>query len=96
MATYISLLNFTEQGIRNIKESPGRADAFARAARELGVEVKGQYWTMGSHDGVLIVDAPDDETASALSLKLCQSGNVKTRTLRAYDSSEMERVLGKV
>ena len=94
MATFITTIKFTEQGIQNIHESPKRAAAFKSAAKKLGVKVTDIYWTLGSFDGVLIFDAPDDETATAAMLHLSSQGNVQTTTARAFDSSEIEKVIG--
>jgi uncharacterized protein with GYD domain len=93
MADYIVLIDYTDQGIRTIKESPGRADAFRENAKKIGVTVKELYWTSGAHDGVLIVEAPDDKAVSALMLSLVRAGNVRTQTLRAYGPSEMREIL---
>lgn len=95
MATYIALVDYTEQGIRNIKDSPRRADALASKAEETGNRIKEIYWTVGDHDGVVIFEAADDISASALMLSLAQGGNVRTRTLRAFGRSEMEQILSK-
>ena len=94
MATFISTIKFTEQGIQNIHESPKRAAAFKSAAKKLGVKVTDIYWTLGSFDGVLIFDAPNDETATAAMLHLSSQGNVHTTTARAFDSSEIEKIIG--
>ena len=94
MATFISTVKFTEQGIQNIQASPKRATAFKSAAKKLGVKVTDIYWTLGSFDGVLIFDAPNDETATAAMLHLSSQGNVQTTTARAFDASEIEKVIG--
>ena len=94
MATFITTIKFTEQGIQNIHESPKRAAAFKSAAKKLGVKVTDIYWTLGSFDGVLVFDAPNDETATAAMLHLSSQGNVQTTTARAFDSSEIEKVIG--
>ena len=93
MADYIVLIDYTDQGIRTIKESPERADAFRENAKKIGVTVKELYWTTGVHDGVLIVEAPDDKAVSALMLSLVRAGNVRTQTLRAYGPHEMREIL---
>jgi uncharacterized protein with GYD domain len=93
MGTYISLIDYTETGARSIEGSPDRADAFVQAAREAGVEVREVYWTFGGHDGVLILEAPDDKSVSTLLLSLSRSGMVRTHTLRAYDRAEMKEIL---
>ena len=96
MATYIILANFTEQGIRNVKDSPTRADAFKDMARKAGVTVKEQYWTLGAHDIVAIVEAPDDIAVTALGLSTGALGNVRTQTLRAFSKAEMTTIVGKM
>ena len=96
MATFIVLIDYTEQGIQRIRDAPKRAAGFAEAAQKLGITVKEVYWTMGSHDGVLILDAPDDQTATKLLLSLAQAGNVRTHTLRAYERSEIESILADI
>ena len=81
MATFVALMDFTDQGIRNIKDTCDRADAFVGKAKELGVTVKDVYWTVGDHDGVIVLEAPDDETVAGLLVSLGSLGNVRTRTL---------------
>jgi uncharacterized protein with GYD domain len=94
MATFITTIKFTEQGIVNIQESPNRAAVFKSAAKKMGVKVKDLYWTLGGFDGVIVFEAADDETATAAMLYLSSQGNVHTRTARAYGSTEMEKVIG--
>ncbi len=96
MATFISLVNFTQQGARDFKASPGRAAKFESMAQKAGATVKAIYWTIGVHDAVIIMEAPDDETAAAVMLHLASFGNVTTQTLRAFDSSEMEKIIAKL
>ena len=96
MATFISLASFTDQGIRNVKQSTERAQAFREAAQKAGVTVKDIYWTMGSLDLVVISDAPDDETAMALLLGLGSLGNVRTQTLRGFSAEEMGSIVAKL
>ena len=96
MATFIALIDFTEQGIRAINESPKRADTAIARATEMGLTVKEVYWTSGAHDGVLIFEAPDQMAASAFLLWLVKAGNVRSQTLRAFDRSEFEGVLARV
>jgi uncharacterized protein with GYD domain len=95
MATFITTITFTEKGIQGIQKSPKRAAAFKAAAKKMGVKVSGLYWTLGSFDGVIIFEAPDDETATAIMLKLASQGNVQTTTSRAFDSTEMEKIAAK-
>ena len=94
MATFITTIKFTEKGIQGIHESAKRAADFKAAAKKMGVKVSGQYWTLGPFDGVMVFDAPDDETATAAMLHLSSYGNVHTTTSRAFDSAEMEKVVG--
>jgi uncharacterized protein with GYD domain len=96
MATFISLLNFTEKGIRGYQSSPGRADIFRSMAKNAGVRVKEIYWTIGSCDIVLVLEAPDDETIAALMLGLGAIGNVRSQTLRGFNASEMKDIITKV
>ena len=96
MATYIGLANFTDQGIRNIKDTTKRADAFKELAKSLGATVKDVYWTLGQYDVAAVVEAPDDAIVTALGLTLGKSGNVRTQTLRAFSRADMDAVLGKV
>lgn len=96
MATYIALVDFTTDGINNIQYTTQRSRDFAENAKQLGIEVKHTYWTMGAHDGVLIFEAADDETATAAMLSLGSRGKARTHTLRAFDREEMEAILAKI
>ena len=93
MATYVSLIDFTEQGLRHLEQSPQRARAFTAMAQELGVTTRQVFWTLGGHDGVLIFDADDDEAATAAMVNLARQGNVKPQTLRAFTESEFTTIL---
>jgi uncharacterized protein with GYD domain len=96
MARYISLIKFADQGIRNIKDTIKRGDAAKAEAEKLGMKIIGEYWTMGAYDGVVLFDAPDDETMTAFMLKVGSLGNVRTATMRAFGREEMEGILGKI
>ena len=96
MVTYVVLANFTNQGVRNAKESPKRADAFRQLAKTFGVTVKDLFWTQGRYDVVTIVEAPDEASAMSLSLSLGALGNVRTESLRAFSSVDMETIVGKM
>ena len=96
METHVLLLNFTDQGIRNVKDTTKRAETFKRIADKAGVKVKEVYWTLGQYDGVLIFEAPDEATATALGLSLGTLGNVRTQTLRAFSAEEIGRILSKM
>jgi len=93
MATYIALLHFTDQGIRNIKDSPDRAGAFTAMAAKLGVTVKAFYYTVGHYDGLVIAEGSDEAVASAL-LKAGSLGNIRSETLRAFTLEEAKRMIG--
>lgn len=96
MATFISLVNFTEQGIRNAKESPDRTAAFEASAGSLGVKLKDIYWTVGHYDAVAIIEGPDDESVTSALLGLGSLGNVRTETLRAFSAEEMSGIISKM
>ena len=96
MARYVSLIRFTDQGIRNIKDTVKRGDAAAAEAEKGGTKIIEEFWTMGAYDVVLLVDAPDDETMTAFMLKVGSLGNVKTETMRAFGREEMEKILAKI
>ena len=95
MPTYISLVNFTDQGIRNFKDTPKRAQAFKDMVEQMGGKLIGIYYTMGAYDAVVITEAPDDETATAAALKGSSLGNVRTTTLRGFDLEEIEKIIQK-
>jgi uncharacterized protein with GYD domain len=96
MATYVMLANFTDQGIRNVKDTVKRAEAFRELAKGAGVTVKDLYWTLGQYDIIAIADAPDETTVTALGLTLGKSGNVRTQTLRSFSADDMKKILAKV
>ena len=96
MATYIVIGSFTDQGMRNIKDTGKRVEAVRAAAGKLGITVKEAYWTLGQFDAVLIVDAPDEAAVTALGLSLGALGNVRTQTLRAFTAEEMSAILGRL
>lgn len=96
MATYLIHITWTEQGIRNIKDSPKRLDAAKKTLKDLGGEVKAFYMTQGDSDGLLIVDVPTDEVLANFVLKVGSAGNVRTSTVRAYAEDEYRRIVGSV
>jgi uncharacterized protein with GYD domain len=95
MATFISLVNFTDQGIRNVKDSPDRYEAFKALAEKVGGKVKGVYYTMGHYDMVVIVEGSDEAAMTAM-LKVGSLGNVRTETLRGFSLEEMRKIIGKM
>ncbi len=96
MATYITLLNFTDQGIRSVKETTKRAEAFKALAKKGEVTVKDIYWTLGQYDLVAILEAADDERATAVGLSVGSLGNVRSQTLRAFSVEEIGRIIAKM
>jgi uncharacterized protein with GYD domain len=96
MATYVVLTKFTDQGIRNAKDSPKRAEAFKQMAKTLGATVKELFWTQGRYDIVTIVEAPDEISATALNLSISALGNVRTESLRAFSAAEMMTIVNKM
>lgn len=96
MPTFIILTNFTEQGIRAVKDTIKRAEKFRELAKQSGATVKELYWTLGKYDVVAIVEAPDVTSVTALGLTLGMGGNVRTQTLPAFTADDMAKVLAKV
>jgi uncharacterized protein with GYD domain len=94
MATFITTLHFTEQGIKTARNTCERAKAFKAGAEKMGIKVTGQYWTLGTFDGVIVFEAPDEATATAAMLHLSSQGNLRTQTARALDAAEMQKVIG--
>jgi uncharacterized protein with GYD domain len=93
MVRYLSLVNFTPDGARNIKDTVKRAKAFQSLVEQAGGTVVGLYWAMGDADGAAIFEAPSEEAATTVLLKLAQQGNVRTRSLRIYNQEEMAKIL---
>lgn len=93
MARFISLLNWTDQGIHNAKDTVNRANAARQAFQAGGGKIIDLYWTLGQHDVVVIFEAPDDETATRLALSLGMKGNVRSSTMRAFGEQEMARIV---
>jgi uncharacterized protein with GYD domain len=96
MAMYVSLIQFTDQGIRNIKDTTKRYKTAMAEAEKMGMKIVQPLWTMGAYDVVVLLEAPDDETMSAFTLKIGSMGSVKTHTMRAFTADEMEKILGKI
>ena len=96
MPTYISLVNWTDQGIRTVKESPQRLDAFKKGVEAAGGKVNAFYLTMGRCDMVVIVEAPSDEAAAAVMLSVGRLGNVRTETLKAFPDAEYRDIIAKI
>jgi uncharacterized protein with GYD domain len=96
MATFIVLSDWTEQGVAKFENTVDRYEAGRSQLERMGVSVREIYWTLGNHDMVSIVDAPDDETLAAALLQLASLGNFRTTTLRALSADEMRTVIAKV
>jgi uncharacterized protein with GYD domain len=96
MMTYVVLATFTDQGVKNAKDSPKRAEAFKQMAKTFGVTVKDIFWTQGRYDIVTIVEAPDELSATALNLSLSALGNIRTESLRAFSSEDMMKIVAKM
>ena len=92
---FAALVNLTQQGIQGIQQTTQRAAEFKNHAQALGVEITELLWLSGRFDGLMIFNAPDNESAAAMMLQLSRQGNVTTETLRAFDSAEMEQILQK-
>jgi len=96
MPTYVVLANWTDQGIRTVKESPRRLAATRKAIEAAGGKILGFYLTMGKYDEVLIVEGPSDEVAATLALSSGSEGNVRTETLKAFTEAEYRRIIAKI
>lgn len=96
MPTYVVLASFTEKGTHDIKDTVGRSDKFKDMAKKLNISVKDMYWTLGPTDVVAICEAPDDETATSLSMSVAARGFIRTQTLRAFTTPEIQRVLDRL
>ena len=95
MPSYVTLINWTDQGVKNFKDSVDRYEAAQEALGKAGVSFRDIYWTVGPYDLVGIVEAPDDETATAALLSIAGQGNIRTTTLRAFNAGEMRGVIEK-
>jgi len=96
MPTYINLVSWTDQGIRNIKEAPQRIDAFRKTVEAAGGKLTGFYVTIGKYDIVTIIDAPSDEALANIALNTGSKGSVRTETMRALTEHEFRNILAKM
>ena len=96
MANYVILGNFTDQGIRGIKDTTKRAQAFRDLAKDMGGSIKDIYWTLGAYDLVLTMEGPDDETVAAILMKVGSLGNLKSQTLRAFNEVEINSLISRL
>lgn len=92
MPTYISLVNLTEQGVREAKNAPERLRAFDTALKEAGGKLVGFYLVMGQYDYIVVTEAPDDQTAARLILGTIAQGSMRTQTMRAFPREEFEHI----
>jgi uncharacterized protein with GYD domain len=95
MATYVSLLSWTDKGIGSFQETVDRYEAAQQLAGKFGATLRDSYWTLGPYDIVGLIDAPDDESATAFALALSSQGNVRTTTMRAFSADEMRAIAAK-
>ena len=93
MATYITLCRLTQQGIEKIKESPARLDAAKKSFQAFGAEIKDFYLLIGTYDMIVMIEAPDDETAAKLALAIGKQGNIRTETIRAFKEEEYRQII---
>ena len=93
MGTYILLANYTDQGIRNISDSPARAEAARKAIRDMGGDMTALYLTMGAYDLVVVIEAPSDEVVAKFVLTLGKAGNVRTTTVKAFTETEFGEIV---
>ena len=96
MATFIVLISFTGEGVRDVKDTLKQAETFKEAAGKYGVSVRDIHWTLGQFDMVATMEGPDDWSVTALTLAVSAAGNIRTQTLRAFDTGEMKLILDKV
>ncbi len=94
MATYISLLKYTQQGIKNIQDSPGRIAAARKAIEAAGGKMLSYHVTMGQYDGVALLELPDDTVAATFALSIGKRGNASTGTMRAFTAGEFAEIVG--
>jgi len=96
MATYIALCRFTDQGIRTVKDTTKRAAAVQEAATKFGANMAQIYWTLGHYDLVTVIEASDEQAATAFALSIASAGNIRMETLRAFNRDEVQAILGKM
>jgi uncharacterized protein with GYD domain len=95
MSTYVSLIHWTDQGIKNYKDTTSRAEDFTKLVENKGGRVRELLWTVGEYDLVVVADFPDDETGTAALLQVGSLGNVRSSTMRAFGADEMTAIIGK-
>ncbi len=93
MPTYVSLINWTEKGIKNFRDTSKRAQDYTKLVEEAGGKVRELLWTVGEYDIVVVNEFPDDESSVAALLQLGAGGNVRTKTLRGFNATEIDRII---
>lgn len=93
MPTYVTLMRFTDQGIRNIKEGPARLEAAKKAFQSAGAEIKSYYLGLGHYDAIAVIEGPSDEVAARMALAIGAQGNVRTETMRVFNESEYRKLI---
>src|SRR5262245_31852582 len=93
MPTFVMLVRWTDQGVRNVKDAPKRRQAFEKAVTSMGGKVKDAYLLLGEYDLVIVTEVPDDETAAKMLLSTAMQGNVRTTTMRAFSREEMDKIV---
>jgi uncharacterized protein with GYD domain len=96
MPTYIMLSNWTDQGIRHVKDSPDRLEAARQLCRQHGAEITDFYMTMGPYDMVVIIEAPNDDAFAGLAISIAKGGNIRTTTLKAFDEGQYRKIIGSI
>jgi uncharacterized protein with GYD domain len=94
MAKYIELFNWTDQGIRNVKDSPSRLEAAKATAKKFGCEIEEFFMTIGPYDGVVVIEAPDDDAVAKYTLSVGAGGNIRTTTLKAFSQASFKKIIG--
>lgn len=96
MPTYIMLGDWTDEGIRHVKDSPDRLEAARQLCRQHGAEITGFYMTMGAYDLVVIIEAPNDDAFARLALSIAKGGNIRSTTLKAFDEDQYRKIIGSI
>jgi len=96
MPTYIMLSNWTDQGIRQVKDSPDRLDAARQLCAQHGAEITAFYMTLGAYDMVVVIDAPNDDAFARLAISIAKGGNIRTASLKAFDEAQYRAIIGSI
>jgi uncharacterized protein with GYD domain len=95
MPIYVGLGNWTDQGTKDFRGAVQRGNSFREAVEQAGGRVRELVWTMGEYDFITVLEAPDDETAATLVLRVAAAGNVRTKTMRAFDADQMSDIIAR-